>query len=70
MTPPRLSGASERELPEGGYCFDCRIAFDDEKKADIHYAMTGHQIGWPFEDVDWPPATDDQIYLREFGPHQ
>jgi len=49
-------------LCEGGYCFDCRIAFADEGRADAHYAMTGHQIGWPFEDVDWPLATEAQIY--------
>jgi hypothetical protein len=48
------------ELPEGGYCFDCRIAFVSERQADSHYNMTGHDVGWPFEYVNWPLATDVQ----------
>jgi hypothetical protein len=51
----------EQAIPEGGYCFDCRIAFADERQADAHYAMTGHQIGWPMEQVDWPYATTGQV---------
>lgn len=48
-----------------GYCLSgCRVGFESEARADAHYNMTGHAIGWPVEDVDWPSATDDQVMGR------
>lgn len=44
-------------------CFDCRLRMPDDKAADTHYAMTGHQMGWPLDvdEMSWPLASAAQV---------
>jgi hypothetical protein len=47
------------EYPE--CCLTCQLQFPSEALADAHYRMTGHAMGWPFEDFEtWPMATEDR----------
>jgi hypothetical protein len=44
-------------------CFDCQLRMPDDRAADVHYAMTGHQMGWPLDvdEMGWPLAAEAQI---------
>lgn len=44
-------------------CFDCQLRMPDDRAADVHYAMTGHQMGWPLDvdEMGWPLASEAQV---------